>query len=231
MRDLERLHDVVEYRINASQLKLVFLGVLAVACAIFAVGVSVGKRLDPVAPALAPDPLAELARLSAAGGAPGAVARTEAPALTYHDELSGADEDDEPEAAPAGATPDGEPVGEPAPGAAAAEVAGTPAGRAATPAMDVETEPAHLEEPEPGESAVYTLQVASFETRDEAMQFATDLRARGHHVFLVRTATEDRGTWFRVRVGPFTSRREATAYQRRFERTERLPTFLVRRAH
>jgi cell division septation protein DedD len=76
---------------------------------------------------------------------------------------------------------------------------------------------------------VFTLQVASFPTREEARDFARDLRSRGHSVFLVRTSTPERGTWFRVRVGPFNSRREAVRYQRRFESRERLPTFLVQR--
>jgi cell division septation protein DedD len=235
MRDLERLHDVVEYRINASQLKLVFLGVLAVACAIFAVGVSVGKRLDTGAPALAADPLAELDRVAGAPiGVRAAAAgtdRQEAPALTYHDELTERTDGNEVQASAGEAT---EPT---APAAAGGSVVGsgpavaTPPDAPAQPEEEVPSEPAVLEEPAPGESAVYTLQVASFETSDEARQFATDLRNRGHRVFLVRTSTEDRGAWYRVRIGPFESRREATTYQHRFERAERLPTFLVRRAH
>jgi len=221
MRDLERLHDVVEYRVNASQIKLLLLGVLAVACAIFAVGVSIGRGMEPSQPAAAPDPLLELER-SARASVPD---RQETPALTYHDELT-AQPERPAAAAPAAPAAPGVP---PAPLAAA--VAAQPAAPAGPPRPDppVADEPAVLDEPLPGESSVFTLQVASFETRDEADQLSAELRNRGHRVFLIRTSTPERGEWYRVRVGPFDSRREAVAYQHRFERTERLPTFLVQR--
>jgi cell division septation protein DedD len=222
MRDLERLQDVVEYRVSPGQLRLAFLGVLAVACAIFAVGVSVGKRIEPSMSAVSVDPLAELDRATRPASSASESAEEDeeerAPALTYHDELTN-----------------------PSNTARRAEEARTEepstAGRAererqrAAAARDenVQEEPARLETPQPGESSVYTLQVASFETREEAQAFASDLRGRGHNVFLVRTSTPERGTWFRVRVGPFSSRGEATRYQARFERQERLPTFLVQR--
>ncbi len=246
MRDLERLQDEMEYRVSPGQLRLVFLGVLAVACAIFAVGVSVGKRLEPGSTALAVDPLAEIDRAAA----PAAEAaqeeepegEPEAPALTYHNELTQREPARRNRAAlprdpeerdraseeerPAPAAP-AEPAA-PAPRARAPRSAPAPA-PAPDPEEPVPTEPARPEEPEPGESAVYTLQVGSFETREEAGQFAADLRTRGHPTFLVRTSMPERGTWYRVRVGPFHSRREATGYQARFERGERLPTFLVRR--
>jgi len=143
MRDLERLHDVVEYRVNAGQLKVVFLGVLAVACAIFAVGVTVGKRVDGTTPSLATDPLSELDRATAPanrGGSEGATEeRREAPALTYHDELT---------ERPAAAEGDGEAA---AVASAAAPAAPAPAARPApapapTPDGPVPSEPARAEE-------------------------------------------------------------------------------------
>lgn len=220
MRDLERLQDVVEYRVSPGQLRLAFLGVLAVACAIFAVGVSVGKRIEPSSSALAIDPLAELDRAAPAEESASenqeAPEEDEQPALTYHNELTNPPSDSrESEGESEGSDSDGESAN----------------ARANNEESDehVQDEPARPERPQPGESSVFTLQVASFETRDEANAFAGDLRTRGHSVFLVRTSTPERGTWFRVRVGPFNSRREATRYQTRFERQERLPTFLVQR--
>jgi cell division septation protein DedD len=251
MRDIERLQDVVEYRVNSGQLRLVFLGVLAVSCAIFAVGVTVGRRISPQPAALAADPLAELDRAIDTTPARGAVDGVAAPPLTYHDELT------QTEDRPAEHTPEGNlgdedpgldqrdgPVGgehparhaaTPGSGAGEAEAGrgGEPRAPAAPPVPEdqerVPTEPAIPEQLQPGEASIFTLQVGSFETREEADEFAAELRTRGHRVFLVQTGTPDRGTWYRVRVGPFTSRRDAVLYQSRFEREERLPTFLVQR--
>lgn len=228
MRDLERLQDVVEYRVSPGQLRIIFLGVLAVACALFAVGVSVGKRIEPGSAALAVDPLAELDRAtrSRGEGAEAEAATEETPQLTYHDELT----QREPAARDRAAVEAGPAAGAPQ-GQEAARRGAAPHARTAAPAAPerVQVEPAQLEQPEPGESSVFTLQVASFDTREEAQDFVSDLRSRGHPVFLVRTSTPERGTWYRVRVGPFHTRRDAMRYQTRFERQERLPTFLVQR--
>ncbi len=244
MRDLERLQDVVEYRVNPSQLRVVFVGVLAVACAIFAVGVTVGKRLEPQNTILAVDPLAELDRARAAT-ADAAESEAEAPALTYHEELTdrGAlprPREPEPVAPvaepvrvtqPLAIAPAAAPFAQPAPRRPPPVAPQPPVAQpvASSDPAQLPEEPARPERPQPGESSVFTLQVASFETREEANQFAADLRGHGHRVFLVRTGTPERGTWFRVRVGPFFSRRDAVSYQQRFERQERLPTFLVQR--
>jgi len=232
MRDLERLQDVVEYRVSPGQLRLIFLGVLAVTCAIFAIGVSVGKRLEPGHASLAVDPLTQLERATQpAAPAAESAEEDEPPPLTYHNELT---ERSAPQRhqAEAAATVEGDEQ-EATQGQADSPAVHneTQARQPPAAAQDehIQTEPARPERPNPGESSVFTLQVASFETREEAQDFTTDLRAHGHPVFLVRTSTPERGTWFRVRVGPFHSRREATQYQSRFERLERLPTFLVQR--
>lgn len=211
MRDFERLQDVVEYRVSPGQLRLAFLGVLAAVCAIFAVGVSVGKRIEPTHAGISIDPLATLNQgATTEEEEEEAEAEAEATELTYHNELTSHEDTNEASADEAEET-----------AAAASASADEP--------DQIEDEPAVPDEPSPGESSIYTLQVASYETREEASDFANDLRSRGHSVFLVRTSTSERGTWYRVRVGPFHSRREATTYQSRFERLERLPTFLVRR--
>ncbi|MBI5489517.1 MAG: SPOR domain-containing protein [Deltaproteobacteria bacterium] len=80
-----------------------------------------------------------------------------------------------------------------------------------------------------GEHGVFTLQVSSFDDQDQAVAFMNMLRQRGHDSFLVRANCGDRGIVYRVRVGPFASQAEAERYRRKFERTERIPTFVVRR--
>ena len=80
-----------------------------------------------------------------------------------------------------------------------------------------------------GERGIFTLQVSSFDDQDDAVAFMNMLRQRGHDSFLVRANCGDRGVVYRVRVGPFASQADAERYRRKFERTERIPTFVVRR--
>lgn len=229
MRDLDRLQDVVEYRIRPSQIRLAFLGVLAAACAIFAVGVTVGKRLEPTNAAISLDPLAQLDRATQAKQSTPPEQEEHTP-LTYHNELTKRTKRAEPAQS---SETSAEQTPQKAPEASSKN--STPAAQQPeaqpAPASDeqVQEEEARPERPAPGESSVFTLQVGTFETRAEAQAFAADLRSHGHSVFIIRTNTPQRGTWYRVRVGPFHSRREATQYQARFERQERLPTFLVQR--
>ncbi|MDB4990176.1 MAG: Sporulation domain protein [Myxococcaceae bacterium] len=78
-----------------------------------------------------------------------------------------------------------------------------------------------------GSEGAFTLQVVSYETRDAAERFANALRARGHRAFVTPAEVPGRGRSFRVRVGPFTTRREALLYQSSFERDERMHGILV----
>ena len=60
-----------------------------------------------------------------------------------------------------------------------------------------------------------------------------DARYRGDPGYAKRFVSEaqvdERGHYWRVRVGPFESRREADEYRRRFETEERMNTYVVRR--
>jgi DedD protein len=80
-----------------------------------------------------------------------------------------------------------------------------------------------------GRDGEYTLQVISYQNDRDAEVFADGLRARGHHAFVVSADIPDRGRFFRVRVGPFESMREAQTYRRQFELDERMNTIVVRR--
>jgi len=78
-----------------------------------------------------------------------------------------------------------------------------------------------------GSEGAFTLQVVSYDTRDTAERFATALRARGHRAFVALAELPGRGRSYRVRVGPFTTRRDALAYQTSFERGESMHSVLV----
>lgn len=78
-----------------------------------------------------------------------------------------------------------------------------------------------------GSDGAFTLQVVSYELRDPAERFAHALRARGHKAYVAQAEVPGRGRTYRVRVGPFSARREALDYQRSFEQSERMHTILV----
>ncbi len=79
-----------------------------------------------------------------------------------------------------------------------------------------------------GHIGLYTLQVISYSEPQEAQVFAEALRKRGHAAFVTSGKVEDRGTHWRVQIGPFASRQDAQSYRTAFEREEGMNTFIVR---
>ena len=69
----------------------------------------------------------------------------------------------------------------------------------------------------PGSAEGYQLQVSSFTVADEAHAFADRLRERGHRAFVVTFVHGERGTFYRVRIGPFPTAKLATEYREKFE--------------
>jgi cell division septation protein DedD len=78
-----------------------------------------------------------------------------------------------------------------------------------------------------GHEGGYQLQVSSFRTQPEANQFAEQLRARGHKAYAVEAHVPGRGTWYRVRVGPFPTQAAAATYRTSFEAREHVVPFIV----
>jgi DedD protein len=78
-----------------------------------------------------------------------------------------------------------------------------------------------------GHGGGYQLQVSSFHTLGEAQTFAEQLRARGHKAYAVEANVPGRGTWYRVRIGPFATQHEAAAYRVDFEDKEHVVPFIV----
>ena len=78
-----------------------------------------------------------------------------------------------------------------------------------------------------GREGGYQLQVSSFRTQNEADTFSTQLRARGHKAYVVEAHVPGRGTWYRVRIGPFTSQHAAASYRSGFEGREHVVPFIV----
>lgn len=79
----------------------------------------------------------------------------------------------------------------------------------------------------PGKEGGYQLQVSSFRTQSEADQFVAQLRARGHKAYVLEARVANRGTWYRVRIGPFPSQHAAASYRVGFEGREHVVPFIV----
>jgi cell division septation protein DedD len=90
------------------------------------------------------------------------------------------------------------------------------------------TVPEHTKRAPAGYEGRYTLQVISYRDAQEAQVFTSALRKRGHAAYVTSGTVEDRGTHWRVRIGPFDTRQEAQSYRTTFEREEGMNTFIVR---
>ncbi len=99
--------------------------------------------------------------------------------------------------------------------------------KAATDAAQINGAISSSESSPAGHDGGYQLQVSSFRTQGEAQAFADQLRARGHKAYVVEAHVPDRGTWFRVRVGPFGSQHAAATYRASFEEREHVVPFIV----
>jgi DedD protein len=94
-------------------------------------------------------------------------------------------------------------------------------------ATQVEASAEAKKEAPSGHMGGYQLQVSSFKTHEEADTFAQQLRVRGHKAYVVEANVPGRGTWYRVRVGPFPTQAAATSYRSTFEAKEHVVPFVV----
>jgi cell division septation protein DedD len=100
-------------------------------------------------------------------------------------------------------------------------------GQSINPNLEEPAIPEKLKQDDPG---YYSLQVGSFQKRYEANQMVRMLERAGHKTFLVSVQMPERGgRWYRVRIGPFLSKRDAWDYKKEFEDRERIPAFVVKR--
>jgi DedD protein len=99
--------------------------------------------------------------------------------------------------------------------------------KAANEAAKIDSAPASRDTAPAGHEGGYQLQVSSFHTQVEAQSFADQLRARGHKAYVVEANVAGRGTWYRVRVGPFATQHAAAEYRADFEDKEHVVPFIV----
>ena len=79
----------------------------------------------------------------------------------------------------------------------------------------------------PPPSGHYVIQVKAFRDAAEAKAFEADLRGKGHAPKLTSIEVPDKGTFYRVRLGPFDSLDAARAAQKQFEAAEGHMTILL----
>jgi cell division septation protein DedD len=218
MQDLSRFKKKEHIEIRTGYASLLLVGSVALVGLVFALGVLVGSRRAPSQTCEPSDPLAALDKSS---GEPAPPELKRIQTRSFHETLT--------EAESVVPTPASLLPSSPLEAAAAADYA-------IETAQNLQLEqPRHQEEPVPdkipdAEPGVYMLQVASFQNQREATEMVHKLKHAGHKSFLVSVEMPDRGgMWYRVRVGPFASKRAAWTYKRQFEERERLPVFVVKR--
>ncbi len=126
------------------------------------------------------------------------------------------------------------PAPAPAPAAApapkpAAEVEAPVAARTASSSGGLQEAIARAAQP-PAEAVpggAFTLQISSFQSREEADRFAARLRDRGYAPYIVAAEVPKKGTWHRVRMGSFPSREAASRYLADFKRETQLDAFVA----
>jgi DedD protein len=254
LRDVERWKDKIEVRLDNRQVFFLFFGSALVACLLFTLGVIVGKRLESRGHAAAPeieDPLAVLDRV-ATTPAPGAGEES----LTFPRALvpSGSGKSKTATAAPVVEAPVVEPVvvpveTKPEPVVATAP-APVPVAEPSAPEPKVEsppvvekpvvpkperpvaaqtptttTETAGAEKAADTDTREFALQIGSFQDRAEADAFAAKFASESSYV--VVSTIPDKGVWYRVRLGSFSSNADAIAGKKAFERKHHMIAYVA----
>lgn len=82
--------------------------------------------------------------------------------------------------------------------------------------------------PETGtEGGKYSIQLSSSQERKRSISIVEGLKRKGYPVFLEEVDIAGKGTWYRVKVGHFASRDEASKYARIMKIRERISTFVI----
>jgi cell division septation protein DedD len=233
-----------EIQLNGKQLVFLFMAATVVSVVIFLCGVLVGRgvrvdragagaELTEAAADLRPAVSATPAE-PAAGSDPTAAVQPPSASedLRYFDRLEGQSQPAERLARPAPREEPGPPTAAPdavadaAPVAAAAPRVPAPAPRQVTP----QTPPAPaVAAATSGQAAApgFAVQVAALNSRSEADAMAKRLSAKGYAVF-VMAPVSGTPTVYRVRVGPFKTRREADSVAVRLEKEEQFKPWVAR---
>jgi len=225
VRDDHRIKEKYELSLDNRQVASFFIAAIVVVGTVFVLGVVVGKKLaSSRGAANAADLLSALDEKAAAMEQVRAAPPSE-PRLTFQDELTKKSE----------SPPSKEPV--------AAEI--RPEVKKSVGAENVEPSPEPPTQEPPREkpsrampqtekppqvaarSGSFTLQLSASQVRADADRFAARLREKGYQPYIVESDVKDRGRWYRVRMGTFSSKEAAAKYLADFRRETQLQAFVT----
>ena len=228
-----------EIQLNGKQLVFLFMAATVVSVVIFLCGVLVGRgvRVERGAEelaALGDVPSAELAVAGRAAPALDGEREAEAPVpdiqgLSYPQRLEGAAGDT---FKPVSATPESTPARrevptEPAAVAPAKPMAAKPEAAAAPEARAAASAPAGNVGQAVPSGQNWVVQIAALNTRNDAEAIARRLSNKGYSAY-VATPPDGSPVVFRVRVGPFKTRREADSMAGRLQKEEKYKPWVTR---
>lgn len=234
-----------EIQLNGKQLVFAFMVATVLSVVIFLCGVFVGRGVrvdrgatDEAAAALVEAPTADAAPAKNPSGPVaaqrGADPRVAAPPPTVDDQsyVARLEKRDAPaedlKPPPVPATPPSQPAAQtakPNPAPAVRETKPVPSPVKASPAP-VAAETASVAQPGP-QGQGFVVQVAALNVRSEADAIVKRLASKGYAAF-VQASTGGSPSVFRVRVGPFASRREADALAAKLQKEEQFKPWVTR---
>ena len=221
-REAELFKEKIEVSLDGRQVFCLFCGGAVIACLVFVLGVTIGRRVearvhpDEVGAAAANDPLAALDQLAATDLSGGRD-------LAFGDALR--EQGDGP-LAPVDVEIQAEALRKEQ--VALKDSAGSeaPKDAVAKPAV-AEAKPEAAAKPE-ARSARFTLQLSSFQDKAEADAFVARLSRAGHPAHVIEANVEDKGLWYRVRLGRYTSYDDAIAAKASFEAGQGVIAYVTR---
>ena len=80
-------------------------------------------------------------------------------------------------------------------------------------------------------NAKYSVQVGSYPTMKEATRIVDKWRSKGYPAYMMIADIPDKGRWYRVRMGGFQSRNEASHYLARLKSSENIDAIIVLNEH
>lgn len=231
MRDLRKIRTKYEIRLDNRQIAMIAGGGLFVLLVIFALGVVVGKglgRIEGMAEMKTPEPVSSadlLTSLPKDPKAPEAVPPiSPAPTLPVAPDAASPYESQVPggyvPAPPSGLTPPTAP-----PGVPPMEPPPVPDNEA--PPVASESVPVVMDNLTPGGGGFYTVQVAAYPTSFEADTMKSKLEGKGLAPYIVKVEIPGKGTYFRVRVGKFSSKEGAISMASALKEKENLSPFVA----
>lgn len=73
----------------------------------------------------------------------------------------------------------------------------------------------------------FTLQIAAFKEKDKAEDVAGSLKKKGYEPYIVPVTISDKGVWYRVRIGRFSTRPDAQNLQAKLKNSEGISSFIT----